>query len=174
MPTATEHEGVIINKITLAKYRELKAAGELVDTETYVIADLDKYIADLTENKFWQIRPGRVIVADKEIVFCNQNPVDLSGLPVDTVLMTEKGQNGNSFTHKIIYENGEYKLKLFNSDLTYSEAYASGTSLSEMSFLIPYDAKTTEGYGLFCEIISMHDSMKAVIDSFCRIGNNAF
>lgn len=170
----TEIDGVVINHVTLAKYHELKEAGQLVNTETYVITDLDEHIDDLMNNKYWQIRAGRMIICDCEIVFCNQSPVDLSGLPLDTVLMGEKGQNGNTFTHKLVNEDGMFKLKLFNADLTYSETYASGSSLSQMTFTPQYDRKTSVGYGLYCEITYLHESLMAVIDNCCRIGNNAF
>lgn len=40
-----EYEGVIINKLTLTKYKELKAAGQLVASQTYVIED---YLGDYT------------------------------------------------------------------------------------------------------------------------------
>jgi hypothetical protein len=39
-----EYDGVIINKVTLEKYKELKVAGSLVASQTYVITDLDKYL----------------------------------------------------------------------------------------------------------------------------------
>lgn len=40
-----EYEGVIINKLTLTKYKELKAAGQLVASQTYVIED---YLGEYT------------------------------------------------------------------------------------------------------------------------------
>jgi hypothetical protein len=42
-----EYDGVIINKVTLAKYKELKAAGSLVASQTYVITDLDERLEEL-------------------------------------------------------------------------------------------------------------------------------
>lgn len=47
----TQVNGVTINKLTLSKYRELKESSQLVNSESYVITDLDEYIYTYLESK---------------------------------------------------------------------------------------------------------------------------
>lgn len=44
--TDTDVQNLIVNKLTLAKYKELKEAGTLSDTESYEIIDIDGLILD--------------------------------------------------------------------------------------------------------------------------------
>lgn len=47
----TEVAGVTINKLTLAKYRELKGSNSLVNNESYVITDIDEQLPIYKESK---------------------------------------------------------------------------------------------------------------------------
>lgn len=170
--SVSEHSGVIVNHVTLAKYRELKAAGQLVNTETYVITDLDEYIDDLSNEKYWQLRAGRVIHAGNYL-FLNQSALDFTGAPVNTTLITLVGQSGVTVNMKLRQSSGRFELvaTVVNGA---DQVLATGSSLSSMSFTQEYLSITTTGYGLFCKVAFVHDSVKSVMDGSIRIENNAF
>lgn len=162
-----EYDGVIINKVTLAKYKELKSANQLVASQTYVITDLDDYL-------YWQVRVGRVIPSDYEIIMYNQNIIDMSGLPIDTILMTINTQNNQIFNYKIILEDEIYKFRIYLSDDSYYETLARGNSLVNMSFDLEYDTFTSSGVGKFIKITYIHPLFLSSIDNLMRINNFDF
>ena len=44
MATYQDYKGVVANKVTLEKYRELKSTNQLVDTQIYNISDIDEQV----------------------------------------------------------------------------------------------------------------------------------
>jgi hypothetical protein len=101
----TEYQGVIINKLTLAQYKSLKASNQLESNQTYVITDLDNYL-DLDYDTFKQITVSEQIKLSlgthKLFIYSNGISAPSSGLWID--------ENGEGyFTKLCVGANGVYK-----------------------------------------------------------------
>lgn len=143
--------------------------------ENNLIADLSNNVGRIDNNLYWQVRVGRVIVAESEIIMHNQDIIDMSSLPINTILMTIETQNNQVFNYKIILsDDGVYKLRIYLSDDSYYETIARGSLLSSMDFDLEYDSFTSSGVGKFIKITYIHEDLLSIIDNLMRINNYDF
>lgn len=169
-----EYDGVIINKVTLVKYKELKAANQIITSQTYVITDLDDYL-DLDNEAYWQVRTGRVI-GNGEVLFFNTNKTNFSDVPLGNLFLQEE-ESGSSYYLKFLQENGMYKLVWYNTDGVYtsSDVIAYGYSIAQMIWNnnnshALYTHTLVGDYAKISQVIS--DT--TIIDSLCRLNNTNF
>ncbi len=159
-------------QIAIAEASNLMYFRRLTDDQVW--SQWKRVLNDTDANLYWQLRVGRVITAESEIIIHNQNTIDMSSLPINTILMTIETQNNQSFNYKIILEDGVYKFRIYLSDDSYYETLARGSLLSSMDFDLEYDSFTSSGVGTFAKITYIHEDLLSIIDNLMRINNCDF
>ena len=161
----TETNNVIINNLTFAQYKALRAINALNANQAYCITDIDLVIDACVPA--WAIRTGKVIPAGN-FLFLNQSTVDMSALPTNTTLLTLKGSSGLTVNLSIVEESGQYVCKAIPVGASWTQTISTGASLSTMQAAIEYLSITSTGYGDFVTIEYVHSALLNIVDNLIK------
>ena len=135
--TDTEVSNLIVNKLTLSKYKELKTAGTLSETESYEITDIDTAIetgsADAANRSLSNLNSaGQAVLdakADNSIIATDSTePRTLADRFADVLNVKDFGAKGDGITddsaafnvagENSIVPNGEYVVNNLSNKIT--------------------------------------------------------